>query len=91
MLSLYFLLYALAGAFAVRWLMARAWPASRRKGAILALVAGLPLAVVAWLLASQTGEAAGWGVGLVVVTLVPANVLALVAGWLWHRARQVQP
>lgn len=84
------LLYLGVMALLARWLFGRNWRPSRRNAALLALVLAVPLAVTASFIADGR-EAAGWGLGLLMVTLVPANLLAVVAGHLWHERRKLRP
>lgn len=81
------LLYLGVMALAARWLFGQAWPRPHRNGALLVLVLAVPLTVLASFIADGR-EAAGWGIGLLMVTLIPANLLALAVGWLWTELRR---
>lgn len=90
MVSLIAVIYVAAVAALVRFVLGRGWRLAVRVQAVLALVLALPLALLAMLVGEPT-ESAGWGAGLVLVTVAPANVLAAAVGTLWFALRRGRP
>lgn len=81
-------LYVAIVALSVRFLAGRSWHRAPRAMAILVMLSALPLAVLIRLSNGYSTEEAGWGVGLLLVTVVPANLLGAIIGLLWHRLRR---
>lgn len=86
--SLLALLYIALIAALTNWLLARSWPRPRKLAALAVVLLALPLAGVLSLI-GESREAFGWGLGMVAVTVVPANLIGLALGALfaWRRSR----
>lgn len=88
--SLLALLYIALIAALTNWLMGRSWPRQRKLAALAVVLLALPVAGLLSLI-GDSREAVGWGIGLLLVTVVPANLFGLALGGLlaWRRARHI--
>lgn len=80
------LAYVALVAALINWLLGRPWPRSRKLAALAVVVLALPMAGLLSLI-GDSREAVGWGIGLLLVTVVPANLIGLAIGALlaWRR------
>ncbi|MGC1269409.1 MAG: hypothetical protein WA842_02305 [Croceibacterium sp.] len=69
------------------WLLGRSWPRPRKLAVLALVLLALPVGGLISLI-GDSREAVGWGIGLLLVTVVPANLIGLAIGGLlaWRRA-----
>lgn len=72
------------------WLLGRPWPRPYKLAALALVLLALPVAGLLPFI-GESREAVGWGIGLLLVTVVPANLIGLAIGGLfaWSRSRAI--
>ena len=90
MAILILLAYVALVAALANWLLGRPWPRSRKLAALALVLLALPVAGLLSLI-GDSREAVGWGIGLLLITVVPANLISLAIGGLLARRRAARP